>query len=124
MECFFLTAHLVEGRQGTDLKPSPEESRPSQVSLFSSYLHEKLWAFGHEQFNDEGRRKARDGAEDHKQPPALKVHKAQRETSPGFWNHQPGQTCQQRHTLHQRPGRPRFVNAADCGIEYVLDFIL
>lgn len=66
------------------------------------YLHEKLWAFGHEQLDDEGRREARDGAEDHKQPPALKVYEAQREMGPCFWNDQPSQACQQRRSLRQR----------------------
>lgn len=104
MECFSLTAGLVEGKDGTNLKPG---SRRKVCSNFAgeplSHLHEKLWAFGHEQLYDEGRREARDGAEDHKQPPALEVHKAQREMGPGFWNDKPGQTCQQRHSLHQRP---------------------
>lgn len=98
MECFSLTAGLVEGKDGTNLRTSSEEKR-SFAGEPLSYLHEKLWAFGHEQLNDEGRREARDGAEDHKQPPTLEVHKAQREMGPGFWNHQPGQTCQQRHSL-------------------------
>lgn len=74
MECFSLTASLVEGKGGSGKFRGKWELCKG---AFFSYLHKKLWAFGHEELNDEGRREARDGAKDHKQPPALKVHKAQ-----------------------------------------------
>lgn len=103
MKCFSLTGSLVEGKDGTKLlRTSSGQNRNFGEGAFFPYLHEELWTFGHEQLNDKGRWDARDGAEDHKQPPALEFHKAQGEMGPCLWNHQPGQTCQQRHGLHQR----------------------
>lgn len=90
-------------RSDKNLKTSSGQRAASQISTspaFFSYLHEKLGAFGHEQLEDEGRREAGNRAENHKQPPALKVQKAHRKMGPGRWNHQPGQTCEHRHCVN------------------------
>lgn len=87
-------------RSDKNLKTSSGQRAASQISTnpaFFSYLHEKLGAFRHEQLEDEGRREAGNRAENHKQPPALKVQKAHRKMGPGRWNDQPGQTCEHRH---------------------------
>lgn len=89
-------------RNDKNLKASSEQRAASQLSTspaIFSYLHEKLGAFRHEQLEDEGRREAGKGAENHKQPPALKVQRAHREMGPGCWNHQPGQTCEHGHSF-------------------------
>lgn len=101
MQCLSLAGSLKKEKTRSDknLKASSEQRAVLQLSTspaFFSYLHEKLGAFGHEQLEDEGRREAGKGAENHKQPPALKVQRAHREMGPGCWNHQPGQTCEHR----------------------------
>lgn len=68
------------------------------TSLAFKYFNEELGAFGHEESEDEGWCEAGNRAENHKQPPALKVQRSHRKIYSGAWYHQPGQTCRNRHT--------------------------
>ncbi len=88
------------GRQDKNLKSISELKKQPvnrNVSLAFEYLHEELWALGHEQSEEESRGEAGDRAEHHKHSPALKGQWAHRKMHRGLWNDQPGQTCTQTH---------------------------